>query len=256
MMERSLERRGRRQALGARLERAGVALRPGEYAVIVGGGAGAAFLFGMLLGGFVLGLLFGVFVYLAARLLLSSRTKKRRAALERQLPDFLQQVTSGLRAGYGVMQAIDAASREVDAPMSEELRRLVAEVQLGRDASDSLQAMAERIGGQDVEWVVQAVEINREVGGDLVEVLDAVAETIRARGHLRRQVKTLSAQGRLSARILIAMPFVMAAVLTLLSPGYLAPLVQESFGPFLLGMGLVLLTTGWLWLRSIVRPQF
>lgn len=256
IMEHRLERKGRRDALGARLENAGLSLRPGEYVVAVSVAGAIGAVLGLMLAGVVLAVVFALIVVVVARALLTSRTNRRRTRLEKQLPDLLQQLTSSLRAGYGVMQAIDAVSRELDAPMSEELHRLVAEVQLGRELSDSMRAMAGRMGGRDFDWVVQAIEINREVGGDLVEVLEAVAETIRAREQLRRQVKTLSAQGRLSARILIAMPFVMAGVLSVMSPDYLAPFGQHAAGPVLLALGAVLLAVGWLWLRRIVRLEF
>lgn len=254
VVERALERQGRQRALGARLEQAGVPLRPGEYVVVVAATVTLATAIGLLLGGVVLGLVFGALAMLASRVALRSKTGKRRGELERQLPDLLQQLISSLRAGYGVMQAIDAASREMEEPMAGELRRLFTEVQLGRDLTESLRDLAARIDGEDFEWVVQAIEINREVGGELVEVLEAVANTIRARDHLRRQVKTLSAQGRLSARILLAMPFAMAVLLSLINPGYLAPLFGR--GAFLLVVGAVLMSVGWVWTRRLVRPQF
>lgn len=253
-VERTLERRGRRRALGARLEQAGVPLRPGEYVVVVAATATLSTAIGLLLGGIGLGLVLGSVAVLGSWLALRSKTGKRRTELEHQLPDLLQQLISSLRAGYGVMQAIDAAAHEMEEPMAGELRRLFTEVQLGRDLTESLRGLAARIDGEDFEWVVQAIEINREVGGELVEVLEAVASTIRARDHLRRQVKTLSAQGRLSARILLAMPFAMAALLSLLNPGYLAPLFGR--GTFLLVIGAVLMSVGWVWTRRLVRPQF
>ena len=255
-MERTLERRGRREALGARLENAGIALRPGEYLVMASGVAALGFFSGFTLGGVALGLMFAVGVVSVAWLVLGIRTTKRRATIDRQLPDMLQQLTSSLRAGYGIMQALDAVARELDGPMSDELRRVIHEVQLGRALTESLEAMSGRVGGQDFGWVVQAIEINHEVGGDLVEVLDAVATTIRARAHLRRQIRTLSAQGRLSARILLAMPFAMAVLISLLNPGYLRPLAEEGAGPVLLAIGGVLMVIGWLWLRRIVRLVF
>ena len=255
-MERSLERRGRREVLGARLETAGIALRPGEYLVAAGGVAALGLICGLLMGGLLLGVLFAALVAAVAWLLLRMRTTKRRAVLERQLPDLLQQLTSTLRVGYGIMQALDLVARESEAPMSDELRRVVHEVQLGRALTDSLQLMADRVGGQDFGWVVQAIEINHEVGGDLVEVLDAVAETIRARARLRREIKTLSAQGRLSSRVLLAMPFLLAVLLSLLRPGWLSPFFTTRIGPVLLAVGALMMLTGWLWMRRIVRLQF
>jgi tight adherence protein B len=255
-LEAKLEQRGRRDALGARLENAGVALRPGEYLVVVAAVAAMLGFVGLVAGGVGVAVVFMAVAVLAARVVITSRTGRRRRTLDKQLPDVLQQLTSSLRAGYGIMQAIDAVSHEIGNPMREELRRLITEAQLGRELSESLHAMAGRIGGEDFSWVVQAIEINREVGGDLVEVLEAVAGTIRARAQLRRQVKTLSAQGRLSARILISMPFVMAGLLSLLNPHYLAPFADHSAGPVLIAIGGALLSVGWLWLRRIVRTEF
>jgi tight adherence protein B len=255
-MERTLERRGRHDALGMRLESAGVALRPGEYLALAASATGLGFFVGLLLGSVVIAIVFAALAIVAAAAVLRVRTTKRRAAFERQLPDLLQQLTSTLRVGYGMMQALDSVARETEAPLGDELRRVVNEVQLGRLLPESLEAMAERVGGEDFLWVVQAIEINAEVGGDLVEVLDAVAATIRARAHLRRQIKTLSAQGRLSARILLSMPFVMAVLLSLIHPGYLAPLVEPGIGPVLLTVGAGLMTVGTLWMRRIVRLRF
>ena len=255
-MEQSLERRGQRDVLRRRLENAGIALRPGEYVVLTAGAALGAFFVGLVVGGGAIAIGLAALVGGISWLRLKSKTTKRRAAFERQLPELLQQLTSTLRAGYGVMQALDSVGRETEAPMCDEICRVVREVQLGRPLSESLESMSERAGCEDFTWVVQAIEINAEVGGDLVEVLDAVASTIRARAQLRRQIKTLSAQGRLTARILIAMPFVMAVLLSLIHPGYLSPFVDTTAGPYLIAIGAVLMTVGKLWLRRIVRLQF
>lgn len=254
-MERSLERRGRRDVVRRRLENAGIGLRPGEYLVLVATAAGGGFFVGLLFGGGALAIVFALLVVVGARVMLGRRTTKRRAMFEQQLPDLLQQLTATLRAGYGIMQALDSVGREMEPPMCDEIRRVVHEVQLGRPLTESLETMSERVGCEDFTWVVQAIEINAEVGGDLVEVLEAVAGTIRARAHLRRQIRTLSAQGRLSAKILFAMPFFMAALLSLIHPGYLAPLAT-GVGPILLVIGAVLMTVGALLLRRIVRLQF
>ena len=255
-MERTLERQGRREALGVRLEHAGIALRPGEYLLMTSAAVGVGWFAGLVLGGVVVAILFGIIAVVTAWVLLRTRTTKRRTALDRQLPGLLQQLTSSLRAGYGIMQALDSVARESEEPMRSELRRVVHEVQLGRALTESLERMATRVGGQDFAWVVQAIEINHEVGGDLVEVLDSVASTIRARAHLRRQIKTLSAQGRLSARILVAMPFILAAVLSLINPGWLSPFFENTLGPVLLGVGAVLMVIGGIWMRRIVRLEF
>ena len=254
-VERTLESRGGRQAVGARLERAGMAVEPGEYVAMVLAAAVFCGLCGTVVGGLGLGIVFAVLAVLVAAVILQSRASRRQAEVGQQLPDMLQQLTSSLQAGYGVMQSLDAVARELGGPMAEEVRRVVAEVQLGRDLVDALDALATRAGGTDFAWVVQAIEINREVGGDLVEVLEAVAETIRARAQLQRQIKTLSAEGRLSSRILLAMPFVMALLISFMSPGYLAPLT-EGAGPVVIAIGCMFMGAGWMWLRKIVRIEY
>lgn len=253
--DQTLERKGRREVLGARLEQAGIALRPGEYVLAAASAVALAAFVGLLVGGPAMVLVMASLAVGTAWLLLRMRVTRRRAALEQQLPDLLQQLTSSLRAGYGIMQALRAVAEEVPAPMSDELRRVVNEVQLGRGLVESLELMAGRVGGQDFAWVAQAVEINHEVGGDLVEVLESVAETIRARARLRRQIKTLSAQGRLSARILLSMPPVMALVLSVIYPGWLAPLTTGA-GPAVLVVGAVLMALGSMWMKKIVRLEY
>ena len=253
--DQTLERKGHRDVLGARLEQAGIALRPGEYVLAAASAVGLAGFVGLVVGGPAMVVVMASLAMGTAWLLLRMRVVRRRAALERQLPDLLQQLTSSLRAGYGIMQALRAVAEEVPAPMSDELRRVVNEVQLGRGLVESLELMAARVGGQDFAWVAQAVEINHEVGGDLVEVLESVAETIRARARLRRQIKTLSAQGRLSARILLSMPPVMAVVLSLIYPGWLAPLTSGA-GPAVLVLGAVLMALGSMWMKKIVRLEY
>src|SRR5262249_44914912 len=141
-----------------------------------------------------------------------------------------------LRTGYAILPTLDMVSREAPSPSAEEFRRVVAESRLGRDLNTSLAAMGERGGGDDFTWGAPAIEINREVGGDLAEVLDNVASTIRERARVRRQVRTVSAEGRLSAVVLVALPIVLGLVLAILNPDYVAELTH--------GAGLVMLLIG------------
>ena len=133
------------------------------------------------------------------RFWLKRKASKRQAAFADQLPDALQLLAGGIRAGFGLMQAIDNVAGELPAPAGEEFQRVKVETHLGRDTNEALRAMALRVGSQDFEWVVEAIEINREVGGDLGEILDSVGGTIRDRNRLRRRIKSLSAEGRVSA---------------------------------------------------------
>jgi tight adherence protein B len=127
------------------------------------------------------------------------------------LPDVLQLVTTALRSGYGITQALESVAEEAEEPARSEFAHVLVESRLGRDLSDSMRALAQRMESKDLEWVVSAIDINRETGGNLSEVLNTVSTTIRERGRMARHVRTLTAEGRLSARILIALPMVMLA---------------------------------------------
>jgi tight adherence protein B len=251
-----LERRGYRRGLGASLERAGIDLRPGEFIVLATCGVVAAFALGAVLQGTIAGLLLAGLAALAARLVVSVKGDRRRARFADQLGDTLQLLSGSLRAGYGLMQAIDSVAREADAPASEEFARLVVETRLGRDANEALTAMAERMGSEDFSWVVQAIEIHREVGGDLAEVLDTVGDTIRERGKLRRQVKALSAEGRMSAWVLLVLPFAVAVLMYVVNRPYISELWSNGLLGFLMiGTGVVMMTAGMIWTMKLVKIE-
>ena len=253
--EQTLERRGQRQNLDRALERAGLDVRPGEFLVLAGSASLAALLVGSMLANVVLGLVFAGVVAVGFRMALRHLKAKRQERFAEQLSDTLQLLAGSLRSGYALVQAFDAVAREADAPTGEEFRRLVVETRLGRSLPESLQAMSERIGGEDFGWLVSAIEINRDVGGDLAEVLDTVGTTIRERDQIRRQVKALSADGRYSAYVLMALPFFMVLALRVINPEYVAELTR-GFGLVLTGFAVFLMTMGGLWLRKICRLVF
>ncbi len=253
--EQLLERQGRRQALAAALEVAGISLRTGEYVVLAGAGTVVAALAGLALAG-GLGLLLGLAIGpLAAWSVVNVKADRRRSQFAELLPDNLQLLTSSLRSGYGLMQALDTLGREAAEPARSEFRRVLLEVRVGRDPGDAMRALAERMRSDDFEWVVGAIEINREVGGDLAAILDNVAETIRERQRLDRQVKTLTAEGRLSGYVLTALPPLLAAALAIINPDYLARLGSGA-GLVLVGVGTALLAVGWIWMRALTRSTF
>lgn len=250
-----LTRQGWMAALNAQLELAGVALRPGEFLVFVACSMVAAAVMGLLLGGLLAGLLLAVVVAIGFRLGLSFKASGRQRRFHEQLPDTLQLLASSLRAGYGLLQAVDAVAREAESPTRDEFRRVVVEARLGRDLSGSLHAAAARVGGEDFEWVVLAIDVHREVGGDLAEVLDNVCHTIRERNQLRRQVRALTAEGRVSAYILVALPFCVAGLLSFVNPGYVS-LLLHGFGVVLVGICVVLMVIGSLWLKKLCKLVF
>jgi tight adherence protein B len=254
--ERSLDRSGRRSGVEGALEHAGVNMRAGEFLVAVGGTAFAAFAVGAALGGLLLATILAVVVVAGSRTLLHVRVGRRRAKFEAQLEQTLPLMAGSLRAGFGIMQTLDAVARESDSPTAEEFGRVVMESRLGRDLGDSLQALSDRVESEDFHFVVQAIDIHREVGGDLAEVLTNVATTIRDRNRVRRSIQTLTAEGRISAGILLALPIVMFFVVQGLNPAYLEELTGTSAGRVMLAIGIALMTVGAVWMRRLIRLVF
>ena len=127
---------------------------------------------------------------------------------------------------------------------------------MGRDLDDALDDVAERMGSDDFTWVAQAIAIHREVGGNLAEVLDTVGHTIRERNAIRRQVKALSAEGKLSAIVLMSLPFGIVAFISMTNPSYLAKFTESFMGYCMLGVAAVMMLVGGLWMKSTVRIRF
>jgi tight adherence protein B len=232
-----LVRRGWSRPLADALERAGYKTTPAVVAPLAG-------------------VLVAVATPVVARLLLRLITGRRRKAFADQLDDTLQLLAGGLRAGHSLLRAIDAVSREAEAPTSEEFARVVNQARLGRDLNDALDETAARMGSEDFSWVAQAIGIHREVGGDLASVLDEVGHTIRERNQIRRQVAALSAEGKMSAYVLLALPFVVLGILTLTTPTYVARFTEGPVGYALMAAAAVMLSIGSLWMRKVVSFRF
>jgi tight adherence protein B len=256
LIDRHLERGAREAGLDRTLERAGIDMRPGEFVLIVGGVAFAALLLGVIVSGLVVGLAFAVMVVVISYLIVQRKVRKRQEAFADQLEQTLPLMAGSLRAGFSVTQAIDAVARESDEPTASEFRRVVVETRLGRDTDEALGALAERVESEDFRWVVQAIEIHRQVGGDLSEVLDNVYATIRDRNGVRRQIQALSGEGKLSAIILFVLPFGTALFIQIVNPGYLGLLTQSATGWIMIMFGLGLLTVGGLWMRRMLRLDY
>ncbi|MET3862301.1 tight adherence protein B [Dietzia sp. 2505] len=249
-----LRRRGTPGA-GA-LAEAGVKMRLQDFVFLVIVAALAATAVGFVASGPLLGIVLGILTPLAARVGLSVKAGRRRAAFADQLDDSLQLMASSLRAGHSLLQALASVSREAEAPTSEEFARIINETRVGRELAPALEETAERMGSQDFVWVTQAIAINREVGGNLAEVLDGVGHTIRERNQIRRQVQALAAEGKLSAYILMALPIGIAGFLFMTNPAYMIPFTQSLLGYTLIVVALILLVAGGLWLRKTVNIKF
>jgi tight adherence protein B len=255
-VEKALVKRGRLAAGAAALETAGMTVTLPNFVLAVGVWAVVAAGAGVLIGGLLLGILMIVGVVVGARLLVKIKAARRRAAFADQLDDSLQLMASSLRAGHSLLRAVDAVSQDAVSPTSEEFSRIVNETRVGRDLSDSLDEVAERMRSDDFLWVAQAIAIHREVGGNLAEVLDAVGHTIRERNQIRRQVKALSAEGKLSAIVLGALPFVIIGFLSMTNPGYLAKFTDSVIGYGMIAGVVVLMLAGGFWLKKTVAIRF
>lgn len=180
-------------------------------------------------------------------------TSRRRKKFDRQLPDALTTLSGALRAGRSLGQAMEALSREMGDPMGRELRKVVAEVRLGRTLHDTLTDAADRIGSVDFGWAVLAMQIQAEVGGNLAELLDGVASTMRERSRMRGEVKALTAEGRASAMMLVIMVPALGGVMAMMNPEYMEPLFTTSTGRILLGISTVMIGGGYFWMNSMVK---
>jgi tight adherence protein B len=255
-VEKALVKRGRLAAGVVALERAGMTTTLPNFVLAVGLWTVVAAAAGVLVGGPLVGLLMLGVVPLGARLLVKVKAGRRQAAFADQLDDSLQLMASSLRAGHSLLRAVDAVSQDAVSPTGEEFARIVNETRVGRDLGDSLDEVAERMGSDDFTWVAQAIAIHREVGGNLAEVLDAVGHTIRERNQIRRQVKALSAEGKLSAIVLGALPFAIIGFISMTNPGYLAGFTESAAGYGMMAAIVVLMLLGGFWLKKTVAITF
>jgi tight adherence protein B len=178
---------------------------------------------------------------------------RRRKRFGLQLPDVLTGLSGSLRAGRSIGQAIEALSREVEDPVGRELRKVVAEVRLGRTLHETLHDAAERVGSDDFKWAVLAMQIQAEVGGNLAELLDQVAVTMRERTRMKLEVRALTAEGRGSAVMLVIMVPALGGVMAAMNPSYMAPMFSTSAGRMMLGISAVMIGGGYFWMKSMVK---
>jgi tight adherence protein B len=235
------------------IERADLPLRTVEFLYIA---LGSSFLFGLvsavsgaqslvILVGFAIGFSLPLgFVWFKA--------KRRLAAFENQLPDLLITMAASLKAGHSFRQGIQTVVDEGQAPASDEFKRVLTETRLGRPMDDALNEMAERVGSKNLDFVITSVTIQRQVGGSLAGLFDMVAEAVRQRQQFARKIKSLTAMGRMSAYVLVGLPFFVAGTLTLINPEYMAPLYDTQAGHMLVAGGLVMMALGSLILKKIV----
>ncbi len=240
------------------IERADLPLRAGEWwvmrivALVVGVAVSTLLLRGgpgMTLVAVLIGFVLGWFM---PAIVLRFLAKRRATKFDHQLPDILTLIASSLSTGFSLPQALDAVAKDAAEPSAKEFSRALAETRIGADIAESLERMSDRMDSGNMRWTAMAIRIQREVGGNLAETMRTTAKTLREREELGRHVRGLSAEGRLSAYILIALPIGIFLYTMQTNREYVELLWTRPMGMIMLAGGLVSLVIGWFWMRKLV----
>lgn len=238
------------------LNRAGLELRPEEYILFqwisIALTAGILFListnyFFMILG--------GIIGFLLPKLYVKKKQKERMTKFNEGLPDMLSTVVGSLRAGFSFPQALKAVVEEAHSPIKEEMENVLREMQYGSSIEDSLNNLKGRMPSEDLDLMIQAILIQRQVGGNLATVLDKIVETIRERTKIQRQVVTLTAQGRLSGIVIGLLPLALGLFIYLIEPEYISTLFSHPVGLILITVGLISGLIGFLMIRKLTTIE-
>jgi tight adherence protein B len=234
------------------LARADLKLRVSEYYYIrVGLAFGLFLVVGIFRGFLPMGLVAGVIGYFLPRLWVGRRTGARLSAFNKQLPDTISLLSNSLRAGSSFLQSGELVSRESQPPISIEFGRVVREVNLGLGMEEALANMVRRIRSDDLDLMVTAINIQQQVGGNLAEILDTIAFTIRERVKIKGDINTLTAQGRYSGYLVAFLPIGIMITLNLINPEFMQPLFTELIGQILLVTGGIMMAIGFFAIRKI-----
>ncbi len=254
-VDRAVAGRGFAQNLATQLARANLKWTVGEFlvmTVLVSTVAGLLF-FALKRYVFVpVGVIGGFFL---PRIYLSSRMSQRLKAFNDQLGDALNLMVNSLRAGYSTMQAMDVISNEMPAPISEEFGRVVMELQLGVAFDTAMANLLRRMPSADMDLVVTAMSVQREVGGNLAEVLDAISFTIRERVRIKGEIKALTAQGRMTGFVITGLPFALGAFIYMVNPEFMGTLFTETCGWIMIGVSVLMIGLGYFFISKIVNIE-
>ena len=242
--------------ISQRLEAAGSELRSSEWLLVHGAIFFVSGLVGIALGkSLITGAAFLVMGVFGPWFYLGFRRSRRRKAFNAALPDTLQLMSGSLAAGLSLAQSVDTIVREGADPIASEFRRVLVETRLGVSLEDALEGVAERFESKDFEWVVMSIKIQRQVGGNLGELLDTVAATMREREYVRRQVAALAAEGKLSAWVLGLLPPLFMVYLLLTNYDYVIVMFQEPLGWLMLAGAATILAVGVFWMSRLVKVE-
>jgi len=250
------KRGGRSSRLTEELAKADLKLRVSEYVVLVVGLILLLCLVLLFRFHNPILMLVGIPVgYFGPGFFIKFRQRRRLKAFNNQLGDTIVLLSNALKAGYSFAQAMATIAKSSSPPMADEFSRAVREMNLGVSVDDALQHMVKRIESEDFDLMVTAVQIHRVVGGNLAEILDTIAFTIRERIRIQGEIRTLTAQARASGYIITGLPFALALILTFISPSYITPLFHEWLGYVLIGIGLVSIAIGYGIISKITNIQ-
>lgn len=242
----------REDRLAEFLRRAGVSLRPQEWLLLCGVLFAAPLVFGLLVGRFGLGLLLGIIAGFAPVLYGRLKIKRRTRAFDRQLNDMLAIMSNSLKSGYSFLQAVQMIAGDMAPPIADEFERMLREIRMGIPTEEALLGLNERVQSQDFDLIVTAIIIQRQIGGNLAEILDSIAETIRERVRIQGEIKAMTAQGRFSALIFMILPSGIGLMLYTINPEYVGQLFHNPIGWAMVGLGVIGQVIGAVLIRKIV----
>lgn len=249
-------KRGFTDYANAKLEQAGIPLKLREYIffhfLFVSGLSIAALI---ITGSLFISTILIIIAVGSPLMFVRYMIERRRRLFYNQLPDILNMLSSSLKAGYGLLQAIDLVAKEAEPPMSQEFKRVLNQTRLGMSLDEALNKMAERINNESFHWTVLAINIQKESGGNLAEILQILSDTIREREGVKRQIKALTAEGRLSAAILYVLPFLQGLLMFYINPSYMSLLFTHVAGWILIIFASMMMIVGAIWLKSIISIE-
>jgi tight adherence protein B len=253
--ERALQGTGFLDRLGGVIQRSDYELAPGELVLVSLVAAVVSVFVALAVGSPILGVVLAVVALIAPYSLVARSVSKRMRRFEAQFPDILDLVAASLESGASVSQAFELVVAEAEEPAASEFARVLAASRMGEPLIDSLEALGERLGSRDVQWTVRAIGVQQRTGGRLAEVLRIVAGVMRSREEIRREIRALTAEGRLSAYVLTGLPIVFTGFLALVRPAYLEPLYNTTLGIAMLAAGGLALVAGYLVMMRIVKIE-
>ena len=241
------------RGLDFKMQKAGIPLLGTEFLILLGVSAVlAATIAFIVTKKLFAAILVAVVVAVAEWVYVLLKISRREAAFTNQLGDCLMMVANAMRAGFSFLQAMELIAKEMEPPMSDEFKHVMRDISLGASIERALDDMDKRVGSPDFSLVVTAVLIQQQVGGDLAHILDTISDTIQDRIRMRREVHTLTAQGRASGWVLAILPFAMGAFISLVNPSYMEPLFNERMGQIAIGGAVVMVIIGFFVIQRIV----